>query len=156
MLKNTMSNKISYGMNKKPTLLFLIVCMVFISILGIFAIGIAGHGEHSICPVSVFSGGECSDTFTMAMHHISGIKALAEGVLTPEVSVLIVLLILVTGIVSWFIKPADFIDNLVANFRYIYIRHTAHPIFTRILKWITLHNKLDTYSYFRARGNFIS
>ena len=27
----------------------------------------------------------------MAMHHISGIKALAEGVLTPEVSVLILL-----------------------------------------------------------------
>jgi len=145
------------NMNKKSALFFLIVCMVLISTFGVFAISMTDHNEHTTCPMSVFSDGGCSyldNALAMAIHHISGIQTLTEATLAYGAS--IVLIILSALIITYFIKPADFIDNLITNFRYIYIRYTAHPVFARILKWIALRNKMDTYSYARASGSLIS
>lgn len=128
---------------------------MLISTIGIFAIGFANHESHTTCPISI--GSDCSymnNAFAMLDHHISGVQTLTEATTTSSIG--IVLIILSALVISWLIKPKDFIANLVTNFRYIYIRYTAHPVFLRILRWIALRNKLDIYSYAKASSDFKS
>ena len=138
---------------KKKSLLLFIVFLVLISTLGVFTLGAVNHGEHGTCPIAM--GNDCSymsNAFAMVDHHISGIQALSEGVTTSGLG--IALMLLSVAFVLLFIKPANFLDNLVTNFRYFYAKHTTHPVFLRILKWIALRNKLDTYAYARANSDF--
>jgi hypothetical protein len=144
-------------MNKRSVLFFFIAFIVLISTLGVFAVGFANHESHTTCPITVFSSDDCSsmsDTLSMVMHHISGIQSFTEGIATSGLS--IVLMILSVAVVSLYIKPVNFLSNLVLKSRYIYIKYTSHPIFKRILKWLVLRNKMDIYSYARASDNFTS
>jgi hypothetical protein len=142
---------------KKNKLFFIIVCVALISAIGVFSFGMIGHTENGTCPISVFSNDECSfmdNTFAMASHHISGIQALSDGIITSSLGIILMLLSVV--LVLLFIKPANIIDNLISNFRYINIKYKTYPMFLCILKWIALHNKLDTYAYSRASSYFRS
>jgi|GEM_PF-572413 hypothetical protein len=138
---------------KKKSIFLFVVFLVLISTLGVFTIGAINHTEDGTCPIAM--GSDCSymdNAIAMASHHISGIQALSEGVTTSSLS--IALILLSVAFVLLFIKPANFLDNLVTNFRYFYTRPTTYPVFLRILKWIALRNKLDTYAYARANSDF--
>lgn len=131
-------------MSKKSTLFLLIACIVLISTFSVFAVGITNHGEHGTCPIAM--GSDCSymdNAIAMANHHISGIQALSQGVTTSGLSVVLMLLSVVLVLI--FIKPKDYLDNLITNFRHTYVRHKLYPVFLRILKHIALRNKLDIH-----------
>jgi hypothetical protein len=140
---------------KRKSFIFLMVCIILASALGVFAIGIAGHTENGACPIAM--GNDCSymnNAFFMAMHHISGIQSFTEAVVASGISIASIILSAIA--VSWFIKLADSISNLFSMFGYVYLKRVTHPIFRRILKWMALRNKLDIYFYARAGGDFIS
>lgn len=140
---------------KKKSIFFFIVCVVLISVLGVFAVGFAGHERGDRCPVTIGNGCSYMDNaFAMAMHHISGIKALTEATITYSSASIILIILSAIAFVSWF-RQADLSYDAVLH-RYIFIRYKTHFIFKRILRWIALHNKLDTYFYIRASGSLIS
>jgi hypothetical protein len=130
-------------MDKKSTLFFLILCVVFISILGVFAIGFTNHEGHTTCPIAM--SGNCSymeNVFAMAMHHIDSIQDFSEGTAISGFG--IILLILAVAAVSLFIKPKE-PALLLSKINFNFLKYKAHPVFTRILKWLSLNNKLDTH-----------
>lgn len=136
---------------KKKSLIFLVVLVVLISTFSVFAIGMVGHSENGTCPISM--GSDCSymnNALAVVDHHISSMQVFAEGMTTSDIGIILVLLSV--ALILLFIKPANAIDNLTINFRYIYIRYTAHPIFMRILKWIAFRNRLE-YSYAKVSNN---
>lgn len=143
-------------MKKKP-IFFFIVCVALISVLGVFVVGFTGHESGDRCPVTIGNGCSYMDNaFAMAMHHISGIKALAEATITYSSASIILIILSAVAFVSWFRHRQAGLSYDTVLRRYIFIRHKAHFIFKRILRWIALHNKLDTYFYIKASGGLMS
>lgn len=127
-------------------LVFTIGTTVFIGFLAIYFMS---HNNHYFCPISSIMGSSCSSfgNIGTALHHLSGLKSFAQGVLNSD-SLFLSALILIFAAALVFIKIEK--DDSFEQFSFYnkYLKNNITKPESRILAWISLHNKRDPYSIY--------
>lgn len=121
---------------------FIAVVLIFTN-FGVLGASFINHGAHESCPFSAVSNNNCEGITSgslSALHHITSIRSLGEGLLAPGISMLLVLLLVVvfvfTGRVYTQQKNYDERRQMLGT-----LNRSVGFIPSHILMWIALHNK---------------
>ncbi len=131
----------------------IIIILIVSSVLAIGALGLVehnfvDHSRKSNCSVSLLSGADCTSiegSLALAFHHVSGIQKLTQSTISPDVSLLllVVLLILASVVVS---KIWQEIPTIVPVYHQIYLWVIESSFIPKkYLRWFAFRYKRDPH-----------